>query len=228
MLNPDLQERYRKQALFSGIGREGQERLLTRQVTLVGCGALGCVIADLLTRAGVGKIRIADRDFVELSNLQRQSLFTEQDVADHLPKAIAAAERLSKINSSILIESIVTDVDYSNIGALVEGSDLILDGTDNFEIRYLINDVSLESGIPWIFTGCTGSHGQMMPVIPHVTACLRCLMPSPPPPERQRPVIQLASLAPRSVSSRRFRLRLHFEFWFPPIPGLPESHRCCP
>lgn len=182
MLNPDLQERYRKQALFSGIGRDGQERLLTRQVTLVGCGALGCVIADLLTRAGVGKIRIADRDFVELSNLQRQSLFTEQDVADHLPKAIAAAERLSKINSSIMIEPIVTDVDYSNIGGLVEDSDLILDGTDNFEIRYLINDISLETGIPWIFTGCTGSHGQMMPVIPHVTACLRCLMPSPPPP----------------------------------------------
>lgn len=175
-------ERYRKQMLYSGIGREGQQRLLRRRVTLIGCGALGCVIADALTRAGVGFIRIVDRDFVELSNLQRQSLFTEADVEQHLPKAVAAANRLRHVNSEIEIQPVVTDADYTNIVSLTEGSDLLLDGTDNFEIRYLMNDVALELGIPWIFTGCTGSHGQMMPVLPGNSACLRCLMPDPPPP----------------------------------------------
>ncbi|MBL8815890.1 MAG: ThiF family adenylyltransferase [Planctomyces sp.] len=168
--------------LYSGIGREGQQRLTARRVTLIGCGALGCVIADALVRAGVGFIRIVDRDFVELSNLQRQSLFTELDVHQHLPKSVAAANRLRLVNSLVEIEPVVADVDYANIVSLTQDSDLLLDGTDNFEIRYLINDVSLELGIPWIFTGCTGSHGQMMPVIPEFSACLRCLMPDPPPP----------------------------------------------
>jgi molybdopterin-synthase adenylyltransferase len=174
--------RYQKQMLFSGIGRDGQHQLQHSTVLLVGCGALGCVLADSLTRAGVGHIRIVDRDFVELSNLQRQILFTEDDVQDHLPKAIAAANRLCRVNSSIVVEPIVADVDFTNILSFAAGTDLILDGTDNFEIRYLINDVSLETGIPWIFTGCTGSHGQMMPVFPGHSACLRCLMQTPPPP----------------------------------------------
>ena len=179
---PSVHERYRKQALFHGIGTAGQQMLAKRSVLLVGCGALGCVLADSLVRAGVGHVRIVDRDFVELSNLQRQVLFTEADVDGHLPKAIAAADRLRLVNSDVRIEPIVADVDFANILNLCSGVDLILDGTDNFEIRYLINDVSLQTGIPWIFTGCTGSSGQMMPVFPGVSACLRCLMPSPPPP----------------------------------------------
>lgn len=173
--------RYQKQMLFHGIGQQGQIRLRDSRVLLIGCGALGCVLADSMVRAGIGQLRIVDRDFVELTNLQRQSLYTESDVGQHLPKAIAAVERLRAVNSEVELEPIVADVDFRNIRGLAEGADLILDGTDNFEIRYLINDVSLESGIPWIFTGCTGSHGQMMPVIPGHSACLRCLMPSPPP-----------------------------------------------
>ncbi len=174
--------RYHKQMLFAGIGAEGQQRLAEAHVLLVGCGALGCVLADAMARAGVGRIRIVDRDFVELSNLQRQILFDEQDVTDHLPKVIAAERRLRRVNSQISIEPIVADVDHSNILEFADGVSLILDGTDNFEIRYLINDVSLEKNIPWIFTGCTGSVGQVMPVFPHQSACLRCLMPLPPPP----------------------------------------------
>jgi adenylyltransferase/sulfurtransferase len=174
--------RYHKQMLFSGIGAAGQQRLRDSSVLLVGCGALGCVVADALTRAGVGRIRIVDRDFVELSNLQRQMLFDEQDVAEHLPKAIAAERRLKRINSDVIIEPIVADADCTNLPRLAHGVSLMLDGTDNFEIRYLLNDLSLETGTPWIFTGCTGSHGQVMPVLPGRTACLRCLLPSPPPP----------------------------------------------
>lgn len=174
--------RYQKQILFSGIGAEGQEKLQQSRLLLIGCGALGCALADTMTRAGVGHIRIVDRDFVELSNLQRQCLFTEQDVASHLPKAVAAAERLGAVNSAITIEPIVADVDFQNVRSLAEDASLILDGTDNFEVRYLINDLSLDIGVPWIFTGCTGSHGQMMPVFPGESACLRCLIPSPPPP----------------------------------------------
>jgi molybdopterin/thiamine biosynthesis adenylyltransferase len=168
--------------LFAGIGKEGQQKLGDSRILLVGCGALGCVLADAMVRAGVGHVRIVDRDFVELSNLQRQVLFDEQDVADHLPKVIAAARRLRRVNSEVIIEPIVADVDYANIAELAEGVSLILDGTDNFEIRYLINDLSLEKNIPWIFTGCTGAVGQVMPVFPHESACLRCLMPLPPPP----------------------------------------------
>ena len=174
--------RYQKQMLFDGISKSGQALLSGRRVLLTGCGALGCVLADTMARAGVGYLRIVDRDFVELSNLQRQVLFTEQDVADHLPKAVCAERRLKQVNSEIRIDAVVADVDYTNVRDFAEEVDLILDGTDNFEIRYLLNDVSLELNIPWIFTGCTGSHGQMMPVIPGESACLRCLMPSPPPP----------------------------------------------
>ena len=177
-----IASRYQKQMLCSGIGSDGQLRLANSRVLLVGCGALGCVIADSMVRAGVGHLRIVDRDFVELSNLQRQVLFDEQDVADHLPKAIAAERRLRRVNSEVVVEPIVADVDHTNIQEFALGATLILDGTDNFEIRYLINDLSLETGTPWIFTGCTGSTGQVMPVFPHQSACLRCLIPSPPPP----------------------------------------------
>ena len=175
-------ERYRKQMLFSEIGRAGQRRLGESSVLIVGCGALGCVLADAMVRAGTGCVRIVDRDFVELSNLQRQILFTEDDCRQNLPKAVAAGNRLRRVNSEITVETIVADVDYTNVLGFASGMNLMLDGTDNFEIRYLINDVSLETGIPWIFTGCTGSQGQLMPVFPGRSACLRCLMQTPPPP----------------------------------------------
>lgn len=178
----DHSKRYSKQILFSPIGETGQQCLAESSVLLVGCGALGCVLADSLARSGVGKLRIVDRDFVEESNLQRQILFTEQDAEEHLPKAIAAKSRLQAVNSSIQIEAIVADVTEVNILEFAEDVDLILDGTDNFEIRYLINDAALETNTAWIFTGCTGSSGQMMPVIPKKTGCLRCLMPDAPPP----------------------------------------------
>ena len=178
----DSLERYQKQVLFDGIGEQGQRRLGASRVLVCGCGALGSVLAETLTRAGVGFIRIVDRDFVELSNLQRQVLYDEQDVADRLPKSIAAANKLRAINSSIHIEPIVADISHENIPGFSEGVDLILDGTDNFEIRFLINDMSLETGIPWIYTGCIGSHGQTMTIFPNETACLRCLIGSVPDP----------------------------------------------
>jgi adenylyltransferase/sulfurtransferase len=149
---------------------------------LCGCGALGTVLANTLVRAGVGLVRIVDRDFVETTNLQRQVLFDEQDVADALPKAIAAARKLERINSEVTVEAIVADVDHTNVERYAEGMDLLLDGTDNFETRFLLNDVALKHNIPWVFGGCLGAEGQSMTIIPGVTACLRCLIPEPPPP----------------------------------------------
>jgi adenylyltransferase/sulfurtransferase len=175
-------ERYSRQIRFAGIGKEGQEKICDSRVLICGCGALGTVLADTMTRAGVGYLRIVDRDFVDLSNLQRQVLFDEQDVEDHLPKAIVAANRLAKINSQVKLDPHVADIDWRNIRDFARDIDLILDGTDNFEIRFLINDLSLESGIPWVYAGCVGSHGQTMPIFPNETACLRCLIETPPDP----------------------------------------------
>ena len=169
-------ERYRKQMLFAGIGEDGQKRISGGRVLVCGCGALGTVLADSVVRAGAGFVRIVDRDFVELSNLQRQILFDEEDVRNRTPKAIAAAEKLRKVNSQIEIEAHVEDIDYTNIRKMVEDVDVVLDGTDNFEVRFLINDASLETGTPWIYAGCVGSHAQSMPVFPGRTACLRCLI----------------------------------------------------
>ncbi len=180
-MQPEL-ERYSRQILFTDIGEAGQRRLLASRVLLCGCGALGSVLADTLTRAGVGFLRVIDRDFVEISNLQRQVLFDEQDLADHLPKAVAAAGKLRRINSDVTIEPIVADIDHTNVLNFADGVDLILDGTDNFEIRFLINDASLETGIPWVYAGCIGSHGQTMAVLPGETACLRCLIETVPAP----------------------------------------------
>ncbi|MGE3314770.1 MAG: ThiF family adenylyltransferase [Planctomycetaceae bacterium] len=175
-------ERYSKQVLFAELGEAGQRKLLSSRVFLCGCGALGTVLAETLVRAGVGFVRIVDRDFVEMSNLQRQVLFDEQDVADHLPKAICAAAKLARINSSVVIEPIVADVDYTNVLSFCDGVDLILDGTDNFEVRFLLNDAALETGIPWVYAGVIGSHGQTMPIFPGETGCLRCLMGQVPDP----------------------------------------------
>jgi molybdopterin-synthase adenylyltransferase len=175
-------DRYSRQILFRDIGEVGQARIRASRVLLCGCGALGSAIADGLTRAGVGFLRIVDRDFVELSNLQRQVLFDEQDIAEQLPKTIAAARKLAKINSDVTIEPIVADIDHTNILKLIQGAerhadvDLILDGMDNFETRFLINDAALATNVPWIYGGCIGSHGQVMPIIPGESACLRCLI----------------------------------------------------
>ncbi|HEX4145503.1 MAG TPA: ThiF family adenylyltransferase [Pirellulales bacterium] len=173
--------RYERQIRFAPLGIEGQRRLAASSALLCGCGALGSHVADLLVRAGIGRLKIVDRDFLELSNLQRQTLFDEQDLADELPKAVAAATRLARINSQVTIEPIVADVDYRNIAELAAGVDLILDGTDNFETRYLINDFAVRESIPWIFAGVVGAAGQTMTILPGETACLRCLMPEPPP-----------------------------------------------
>ena len=179
--NRDL-NRYARQMLFPALGKEGQQRLLASRVLVCGCGALGSVLANTLARAGVGHLRIVDRDFLETNNLQRQVLFDEDDVAADLPKSIAAAEKLRKINSQVEIEPIVADVDHTNVLELCSDVDLILDGTDNFETRFLINDVAVREAIPWIFGGCLGAEGQTMTILPGETPCLRCLFAEPPPP----------------------------------------------
>ena len=176
----DLEERYSRQVLFPGIGREGQQKLATARVALVGCGATGSALASLLARAGVGTIRIIDRDYVEPSNLQRQSLFDEADAAQSLPKAIAAARRISAFNSQIVVEPQVADLVPANIGSLLDGMHLVLDGTDNFETRYLINDFAVQASLPWIYTAAVGSYGITLNVLPGKTACLACVFPDPP------------------------------------------------
>lgn len=162
--------------LFAGIGVDGQRRLRQARILVCGCGALGGAVADGLTRAGVGFLRLVDRDFVELSNLQRQVLFDEDDVTRGLPKAIAAANRLGRVNSEVQLDPIVADIDPGNMLGFARDVDLIIDGMDNFETRFLINDAALELGKPWIYAGCLGSHGQVLPIIPGQTACLRCLL----------------------------------------------------
>ena len=174
--------RYVRQMRYGPIGKAGQQRLLASRALIVGCGALGSVLANTLARAGVGHLRIVDRDFLELNNLQRQVLYDEEDVAAGLPKAIAAKNRLDRINSQIEIEAIVGDVDHTNIGKLLEGVDCLVDGTDNFETRFLLNDAALKSRVPWVYGGCLGAEGQLLTILPGETPCLRCLMPEPPPP----------------------------------------------
>ena len=175
-------DRYVRQMRYAPMGEEGQRRLAVGRALVCGCGALGSVIANTLARSGVGFLRIVDRDFLEMNNLQRQVLFDEADVAAGLPKAIAAAAKLGLINSQITIEPLVTDVDHTNVMELTEGIDIILDGTDNFEIRMLLNDVAHKRGVPWIYGGCLGAEGQTMTIVPGETACLRCLMQDTPPP----------------------------------------------
>lgn len=173
-------DRYSRQVLFPGIGLEGQHKLAAARLAIVGCGATGSALASLLARAGVGTLRLIDRDFVEASNLQRQVLFDEADAAESLPKAIAAARKISAFNSEIAVEPKVSDLTPDNIEALVDGMELILDGTDNFETRYLINDYAVKHGRPWIYTAAVGSYAATMNIIPGKTACLACLFPDPP------------------------------------------------
>jgi len=175
-----LSERYSRQILFAGIGEAGQQRLLDARVAILGCGALGSFQAGALARAGVGFLRIVDRDYVELSNLQRQWLFDQCDVEQALPKPVAAARKIAAINSGIHVEPVVADLTASNVDDLLGDVDLILDGTDNFETRYLINDYAVKHGRPWIYGAAVGSYGITMTVEPGKAACLRCVYPDPP------------------------------------------------
>lgn len=170
-----MNERYSRQILFREIGREGQEKLLNSRVLLVGCGALGASHAEMLARAGVGKLRIVDRDFVEYTNLQRQTLFKEEDAESRTPKAAAAKKRIADINSEIEVEEIVADVNNSNIESLIDGCDLVLDGTDNFQVRYLVNDACVKNKKTWIYGAAVSSYGTTMTIVPGETPCLRCI-----------------------------------------------------
>jgi molybdopterin/thiamine biosynthesis adenylyltransferase len=176
-----MSERYSRQILFNGIGPEGQRRLRQSRVLIVGCGALGSAQAESLARAGVGRIRIADRDYVEASNLQRQTMFTERDALERIPKAVAAANHISEINQEIAVEPEIVDVNHSNIERLIKDCDLVLDGTDNFATRYLINDACVKHDINWIYGAAVGSYGVTMTIQPHQTPCLRCIFEEAPP-----------------------------------------------
>ena len=177
----DPNSRYSRQERFGPIGEEGQTRIGQSRAVVIGCGALGSMIAERLVRAGVGFVRLVDRDWVELSNLQRQTLFDEEDAAEARPKAVAAQQKLAKINSTVEIDASVEDVDYRSIATLAGDCDLILDGTDNFETRFLINDFCVREKKPWIHAGCLCASGQILSIVPGKSACFRCLVPDLPP-----------------------------------------------
>jgi len=179
-LASDREERYSRQVLFPGIGVEGQRKLSASRIAIVGCGATGSALASLLARAGVGTIRIIDRDYVEPSNLQRQALFDESDAAESLPKAIAAARKIAAFNSQIIVEPKIADLTPTNVEVLLSETQLVLDGTDNFETRYLLNDFAVKNSLPWIYTAAVGSYGVTLNVLPTRTACLTCIFPDPP------------------------------------------------
>ena len=174
------ESRYSRQTRFAPLGAEGQAKIRDASVAIVGCGALGTVQAEAMARAGVGRLRVIDRDFVEWSNLQRQFLFDEADAAEALPKAVAAARRLARVNSEVTVEPMVADLTAANVEDLFEDIDLILDGTDNFETRFLINDAAVDREIPWIYGAAVGSYGIKLAIVPGKTACFRCVYPEPP------------------------------------------------
>jgi molybdopterin-synthase adenylyltransferase len=179
-LAAQLVDRYSRQTLFAGIGADGQRQLSASRIAIVGCGATGSALASLLARSGIGRIRIIDRDYVEPSNLQRQALFDEADAVESLPKAIAAARKIAAFNSHIVVEPHVADVTPANIESLLNGIQLVLDGTDNFETRYLLNDFAVKNSLPWIYTAAVGSYGVTLNVLPGQTACLACIFPESP------------------------------------------------
>lgn len=174
--------RYARQIRFAPLGEDGQQRLSSAKALVCGCGALGSMAANLLVRAGVGHVRIVDRDFVELNNLQRQVLFDEADAAAGMPKAVAAAEKLRRVNTSVIVEPIVADINSTNVERFCDGVQVVVDGTDNFETRFLMNDACVRLGLPWVYGGCVGAEGQTMTILSGETACLRCLMPECPAP----------------------------------------------
>ncbi len=178
----EREDRYSRQILFEGIGEEGQGRIGQSNVVIIGCGALGAVQAETLARAGVGKLTLVDRDFVEASNLQRQIIFDESDALNRLPKAIAAAARIARVNSGIRVDPIVADVNFENIEEIISGASVVMDGTDNFETRFLINDACVKSATPWVYGAAVGSYGLTMTIVPGSSPCLRCVlevMPEP-------------------------------------------------
>jgi molybdopterin-synthase adenylyltransferase len=175
-VDDSLRQKYSRQVLFAGIGEQGQQRLLESSAVVVGCGAIGAAAANLLVRAGVGRVRVIDRDFVEPSNLQRQTLFDEADAREAIPKAVAAERKLRSINSSVAVDGIIADINPRNAEELFAGFDVILDGTDNFETRFLINDFAVKTGTPWIYTAAVASYGVTMTIRPGITACLACVL----------------------------------------------------
>ncbi|MFY9559236.1 MAG: ThiF family adenylyltransferase [Terriglobales bacterium] len=176
----ELDDRYSRQVLFGEIGAEGQKKLSGARVVIVGCGATGSSLASSLARSGVGMLRIVDRDYVEPSNLQRQSLFDENDARESLPKAVAAARQIARFNSQVVVEPQVADLTPANVETLLGGVDLILDGTDNFETRYLVNDYAVKNAVAWIYAAAVGSYAVTLNVLPGETACLACVFPDPP------------------------------------------------
>ena len=181
-MEPLAQNRYARQTVLPMIGAAGQERLTSSRIAVIGCGATGTVIANHLARAGVGYLRIVDRDWVEWNNLQRQLLFDEADARDAVPKATAAVARLRAVNSEIEIEGLVSDLNAANVEELIGDCDLVMDGTDNFETRYVVNDACVKLRKPWVYTGAVSTYGMSLLIRPELTACLRCAFPDPPPP----------------------------------------------
>lgn len=177
-----LSGRYSRQELFAGIGREGQQRLRSARVLVLGCGALGSALSEMMVRAGIGELTVVDRDFVEESNLQRQSLFEEDDARRALPKAVAAEARLRRLNSDVAVHGLVADVAADNVAGLVDGRTLVLDGSDNFEVRFVLNDACLRAGVPWVYGACVGAYGLALLVRPGVSPCLRCVLGERPAP----------------------------------------------
>ena len=177
-----MNDRYSRQIMFAEIGEEGQARIAESKVVIIGCGALGAVQAETLARAGVGHLVLVDRDFVEESNLQRQIMFEESDALNRLPKAVAAASRIARVNSDVRVEPLVADVNFENIEEIISGASLVLDGTDNFETRFLINDACVKSKIPWVYGAAVGSYGLTMTVVPGESPCLRCVLEALPEP----------------------------------------------
>ena len=217
-----MHDRYSRQVLFSGIGPKGQAAIGGARVTVVGCGALGSVSSEMLARAGVGRLRIIDRDFVEWSNLQRQSLFSEADVESGMPKALAAEQALKRINSEIEIHGVVDDLEHRNVDELLGDSDLVVDGADNFEVRYLVNDFCVQRGVPWVYGAAVGSYGLSMAIVPGQTACLRCVFEEPPGAGSSETCDTVGVLAPiiHVVSSYQIAQTLRILTGLPPADGL--------
>jgi molybdopterin/thiamine biosynthesis adenylyltransferase len=212
----DQLARYARQVIYPGIGESGQRALLAAHVTVIGVGATGSVLANHLARAGVGHLRMVDRDFVELNNLQRQLVYDEDDVAQVLPKAVAMARKLRRINSAITIEDVVADVNATNIAGLIADADVVLDGTDNFATRYLINDACVKSGKPWVYSGVLATYGMSMTIRPGVTPCLRCTMgelPAPGTVPTIKLILAAADPAPPGTPPELNTGMIHIDLW---------------
>jgi molybdopterin/thiamine biosynthesis adenylyltransferase len=220
------QGRYSRQELFSEIGDRGQERIRAARILITGCGGLGSNSANLLARAGVGLLRIVDRDVVELSNLQRQSLFEEADVRDEVPKAVAAARRIAAINSEVKVEPVVADLDPGNVLRFVEGVDLVVDGFDNFEGRYVLNDACVKRGLPWVYGACVGSTAVAQLVVPGKTPCLRCLHRELPEPGAAETCDMAGIIGPAATLAASLQVSLALRFLAEGAPPAESAILC--